>query len=34
MTIQPATPHQRVTLLSGSPDDVARAEHFIRERQQ
>jgi fructose-1,6-bisphosphatase I len=33
MTIQPATPHQRVPLLIGSPEDVALAEDFIAGRQ-
>lgn len=33
MSIQPATPHQRVPLLIGSPEDVALAEDFIAGRQ-
>jgi fructose-1,6-bisphosphatase I len=33
MTIEPATPHQRVPLLIGSPEDVALAEDFIARRQ-
>ena len=33
MTIQPATPHHRVPLLIGSPEDVALAEDFIAGRQ-
>jgi fructose-1,6-bisphosphatase I len=34
MTIEPATPHQRVPLLIGSPEDVALAEDFIAGRQR
>jgi len=33
MTIDPATPHARVPLVIGSPDDVAMAEDFIGGRQ-
>ncbi len=33
MTVQPATPHQRVPLLIGSSDDVAVAEDFIAGRR-
>ena len=33
MTIEPATPHARVPLVIGSPDDVALAEDFIGGRQ-
>lgn len=34
MTLQPATPHQRVPLLIGSPEDVALAEDFIAGRHR
>ena len=33
MTIEPATPHQRVPLIIGSPEDVALAEDFIAGRK-
>ena len=33
MTIHPATPHQRVPLIIGSPEDVALAEDFIAGRK-
>ncbi len=33
MTIDAATPHARVPLVIGSPDDVAMAEDFIGGRQ-
>lgn len=33
MTIDPATPHQRVPLIIGSPEDVALAEDFIAGRK-
>ncbi len=33
MTIEPATPHQRVPLVIGSPEDVALAEDFIAGRK-
>jgi len=33
MTIEPATPHQRVPLVVGSAEDVALAEDFIAGRQ-
>ena len=32
MTIEPTSPHQRVPLLIGSPEDVALAEDFIAGR--
>ena len=34
MTIQPTTPHQRVPLLIGSPEDVALGEDFITGRRR
>lgn len=34
MTIQPPTPHQRVPLLIGSPEDVALGEDFIAGRRR
>jgi fructose-1,6-bisphosphatase I len=33
MTIEPATPHQRVPLIIGSPEDVGLAEDFIAGRK-
>ena len=33
MTMNPATPHQRVPLIIGSPEDVALAEDFIAGRK-